>query len=112
MRAPDVLTAVATPKPATAASSLVPEELSSGSARKPPSATRASAEWIRCGAGTGRATHRCMERIRIEQHSWTGTVWAFGWLFTIGYLHLTFWKAVLALLLWPYYLGVMLSGLR
>jgi hypothetical protein len=27
-------------------------------------------------------------------------------------LHLTFWKAVLALLLWPYYLGVMVSALR
>ena len=53
-----------------------------------------------------------VERIRIEQHSWTGTVWAFGWLFTIGYLHLTFWKAVLALILWPYYLGVTFSVLR
>jgi len=28
-----------------------------------------------------------------------------GWLFTIGFLELTFWKGVLALLLWPYYLG-------
>jgi len=53
-----------------------------------------------------------MERVRIEQHSWTGTVWAFGWLFTIGYLHLAFWKAVLALLLWPYYLGVTFSTVR
>lgn len=25
----------------------------------------------------------------------------FGWLLTIGYLHLTFWKGVLAILLWP-----------
>ena len=31
---------------------------------------------------------------------------------TIGYLHLTFWKAVLALLLWPYYLGVTFSALH
>jgi len=53
-----------------------------------------------------------VERIRIEQHSWTGTVLAFGWLFTIGYLHLTFWKGVLALLLWPYFLGVTFSALR
>jgi hypothetical protein len=52
-----------------------------------------------------------MERIRIEQHSWTGTVWAVGWLFTIGYLHLTFWKSALAILLWPYYLGVASSAL-
>ena len=51
-----------------------------------------------------------MERIRIEQQTWTGTVWVFGWLFTIGYVHLTFWKGVLAILLWPYYIGVALSA--
>jgi len=38
-------------------------------------------------------------------------VWAGGWLFTIGLLHLTFWKGVLAIVLWPYYLGVALSSL-
>ena len=32
-------------------------------------------------------------------------IWLVGWLFTIGYLKLTFWKGVLALLVWPYYLG-------
>jgi hypothetical protein len=52
-----------------------------------------------------------MERIRIEQHTWTGTIWAFGWFFTIGFLHLTFWKAVLAILVWPYYIGVAFSTL-
>ena len=29
-----------------------------------------------------------------------------GWLFTIGFLKLTFWKGALALIVWPYYLGV------
>jgi hypothetical protein len=42
-----------------------------------------------------------MERIRIEQHGFMGSVWAGGWLFTIGFLHVTFWKAVLAIVLWP-----------
>jgi len=32
-------------------------------------------------------------------------VWAAGWLFSIGYLHLPFWRAVLALIIWPYFLG-------
>lgn len=32
-------------------------------------------------------------------------LWLIGWLFTIGYLHPTFWKAVLAILIWPYLLG-------
>lgn len=45
------------------------------------------------------------EKISIEQHSISGTLWFGGWLFTIGFLHLPFWKGVLALLLWPYYLG-------
>ena len=34
-----------------------------------------------------------------------GTLWMIGWLFSIGYLRLTFWKGVLALIIWPYYLG-------
>jgi hypothetical protein len=46
-----------------------------------------------------------MEKIKIEQHSFTGSLWVVGWLFTIGFLHLTFWRGVLAIVLWPYYLG-------
>ncbi len=34
-----------------------------------------------------------------------GALWCIGWLFTIGYLKLTFWKGVLALFIWPYYMG-------
>ncbi|HET7904835.1 MAG TPA: hypothetical protein VFM17_09750 [Candidatus Eisenbacteria bacterium] len=34
-----------------------------------------------------------------------GSLWFMGWLFTIGFLKLTFWKGVLALIVWPYYLG-------
>lgn len=50
-----------------------------------------------------------MERIRIEQQGFAGLFWFGAWLFTIGYLHLGFWKGVLAILLWPYYLGVTFS---
>lgn len=50
-----------------------------------------------------------MEKIRIEQHTFTGGAWFAFWLFTLGYLHLTFWKGVLALIIWPYYLGVALA---
>lgn len=35
-----------------------------------------------------------------------GPIWGMGWLFTIGFLGLSFWKAVMAIVLWPYYLGV------
>jgi len=51
------------------------------------------------------------ERIRIEQHSFAGALWLWAWLFTIGLLHLPFWKAFLGIVLWPYYLGAALSPL-
>jgi hypothetical protein len=47
-----------------------------------------------------------MQRIRIEQHSAAGLLWFMGWLFTIGFVHLSFWNGVLAIVLWPYNLGV------
>jgi hypothetical protein len=52
-----------------------------------------------------------MEKINVEQHSGGGILWIAGWLFTIGYLQLTFWKAVLAIVVWPYYVGVAISAL-
>ena len=52
-----------------------------------------------------------MERIRIEQHSFGGLLWFGAWLFTIGLLHLSFWKAVVALVLWPYDLGAHFAAL-
>ncbi|HTI40715.1 MAG TPA: hypothetical protein VL693_02735 [Vicinamibacterales bacterium] len=52
-----------------------------------------------------------MEKIKIEQHSVGGLLWVSGWLFTIGFLKLTFWKGVLAVLLWPYYVGVWVSAI-
>ena len=33
-------------------------------------------------------------------------LWIIGWLFTIGYLHLPLMQIVLAIIIWPYYLGV------
>jgi len=51
------------------------------------------------------------EKISIEQHSLGGMLWFAAWLFTIGLLHLSFWKGVAALLLWPYYLGAYVSTL-
>jgi uncharacterized membrane protein len=47
-----------------------------------------------------------MEKIKIEHHSFSGLLWFIGWLFTIGFVHLGFWKGVVALLVWPYFLGV------
>jgi len=35
-----------------------------------------------------------------------GVIWFIGWLFTIGYVNLVWWKIVLGVVIWPYYLGV------
>lgn len=50
-----------------------------------------------------------MEKIKITNHMFSGGLWFAGWLFTLGYLQLTFWKGVFALIIWPYYLGITFS---
>jgi hypothetical protein len=50
-------------------------------------------------------------KIRVEQHSIAGMLWFAAWLFTIGYLHLSFWRGVFAIVIWPYYIGVHVSML-
>lgn len=50
-----------------------------------------------------------MEKIRVEHHTVIGGFWFACWLFTIGFLKLTFLKGVLAIVLWPYFLGVAFS---
>jgi hypothetical protein len=51
------------------------------------------------------------DRIKIEQHSGLGLLWIAGWLFTIGYSELSLWNGVLAMILWPYFLGADLAAL-
>jgi hypothetical protein len=51
------------------------------------------------------------QRIQIEQHGTAGLLWFIGWLFSIGFLHLSFWKGLLALLIWPYFIGTTISSL-
>jgi hypothetical protein len=71
--------------------------------------TPAAARGVFADAGSGWSA--TMEKIKIEQHTFSGTLWFAGWLFAIGYLHLTFWKGVLAIVLWPYYLGLIFRSL-
>lgn len=51
-----------------------------------------------------------MEKAKIN-NSGFGIIWLIGWLFTLGFLKLTFWNGVLAILIWPYYIGSTLSWL-
>ena len=52
-----------------------------------------------------------MEKIKVEQHGFTMFSWFAGWMFTIGFLHLPFWQGILAIVLWPYYIGLAVSAL-
>ncbi len=53
-----------------------------------------------------------MERIRIVQSGSFGLAWFAAWLFTIGYLKLSLWAAVLAIILWPYDIGAALAAMH
>ncbi len=37
--------------------------------------------------------------------SLAGMLWFAGWLFSIGFADLVWWQGLLALVLWPYYIG-------
>lgn len=52
-----------------------------------------------------------MQNIKIEHHTLSGGLWIAAWLFTIGFLKLSLWQGVLAVVLWPYYLGAHFSAL-
>lgn len=47
-----------------------------------------------------------MNKIHIDNHLFNGGLWFAAWLFTIGYLHLSFAQGVFAIIIWPYYLGL------
>jgi hypothetical protein len=34
-----------------------------------------------------------------------GTLWFGGWLFTIGFVHLAWWKVILGIVVWPFFLA-------
>ncbi len=49
-----------------------------------------------------------MDKIIVTNSPGNG-LWCIGWIFTIGYCRLSFGKGVLAIIIWPYYLGMELS---
>ena len=48
-------------------------------------------------------------RSRTQLSGIMGPLWFWGWLYTIGYLHLHVPKAIYAIMIWPYYLGQFFS---
>ena len=45
----------------------------------------------------------------VESGKLAGALWFMGWLFTIGYANLVWWKIILGIVVWPLYLGIVLS---
>ncbi|MEW6033895.1 MAG: hypothetical protein AB1603_03460 [Chloroflexota bacterium] len=35
-----------------------------------------------------------------------GSIWFAGWLFTIAFAKLVWWKIILGIVVWPYFLGL------
>ncbi len=36
----------------------------------------------------------------------TGIFWFMGWLFTISFANLVWWKIIVGIVVWPYFLGI------
>ncbi|HEY0282150.1 MAG TPA: hypothetical protein VGC27_05965 [Rhizomicrobium sp.] len=54
-----------------------------------------------------------MEKSHVTVHAeGAGLFWLAGWLFTVGYLKLAFWPGALAILIWPYHIGVAVAALH
>jgi hypothetical protein len=50
-------------------------------------------------------------KIKIYEHGLKGMLWFIGWLFTIGFAQLSFGQGILAIIIWPYYLGELIRGM-
>ena len=46
---------------------------------------------------------------KVEVAGIMGPLWFMGWLFIIGFLKVSFFQGLLALIIWPYYIGDFLS---
>ena len=42
--------------------------------------------------------------------TWVGPIWFIGWLFTVGYTYLEWCQILLAIVVWPYFLGRAVGG--
>jgi len=45
------------------------------------------------------------KRIANASGAIAGVIWLIGWLFTIGFAHLVWWKIIVGVVVWPLFLG-------
>jgi hypothetical protein len=55
--------------------------------------------------GTMSDEHRHLHNSGGAAGATGGVLWFAGWLFTIGFVNLAWWKVILGLIVWPYFLG-------
>ena len=56
--------------------------------------------------GTSNGGAPVAKDVRVDTGSGLpAAIWLIGWLFTIGYVHLTVKQALLGIVIWAYYLG-------
>jgi hypothetical protein len=48
------------------------------------------------------------KRIANASGAIAGVIWFIGWLFTIGFAHLVWWKIIVGVVVWPLFLGQVL----
>jgi acyl-coenzyme A synthetase/AMP-(fatty) acid ligase len=44
--------------------------------------------------------------VHVSSGSMAGAFWTAGWMFTIAFAKLIWWKALLAFVIWPWYLAL------
>jgi hypothetical protein len=45
------------------------------------------------------------KRMENKSGALSGEVWCIGWLFTIGFAQLVWWKIIIGIVVWPLFLG-------
>lgn len=55
-------------------------------------------------------TQKQIVKGKMEVAGIMGPLWLMGWLFTVGFAHLSFIKGLWGLVVWPFYLGSVLGG--
>ena len=52
------------------------------------------------------STEEKTKTVKVNNGSAAGAFWTAGWIFTMAFAKLIWWKALLAVIIWPWYLAL------
>ncbi|HTX90287.1 MAG TPA: hypothetical protein VMC09_03635 [Anaerolineales bacterium] len=52
------------------------------------------------------STEEKTKTVKVNNGSAAGAFWTAGWIFTMAFAKLIWWKALLAIIIWPWYLAL------